>query len=184
MNSFLAKIKEFMIDNSKNGDFDACEYYSTLDQHQNKLQMIIDDCENYEYYFRYTPDDSGGYTEGKIGLYFQPYQQATYHYEIELLHDERYWGYCQCTPEDEGYDPVANCCGTGCDWVAPRINIVKIDNIAWFSFDGYEKDLWELQAKWKQSENDVEDKHKQEQINYIDNQIAELIKRKNMIIGD
>lgn len=37
-----------------------------------------------------------------------------------MLEEGQYTGYCECTPEDEGYDIIHHCCGNcSCDYVEP-----------------------------------------------------------------
>lgn len=75
--------------------------------------------------------DRNDYDEAIIDIYFYDDngQPLNFYYSIELERDERYWGYCECTPDDKRYNPLYGCCGESCDWVAPSIRIVRHTDI-------------------------------------------------------
>jgi hypothetical protein len=196
MSKFFDKLKKFMLEEFSESSVNACGYYETIMQNTESIQSLIDDCEKYYFDFNHSinPD---GYSDGKIAVYLysndpgEDYgwqSSLDYHYEIDLLFDERMWGYCDCRPEDEGYNPIANCCGMGCDWTAPRVSISKHTGIGHFNFDGYERDLWNAEKKWGLSSDEYEteqkEKQKQQQMKWLDDQIKELEKRKEMILNE
>ena len=89
-----------------------------------------------------------------------------YCYYIEFLYDERMWGYCDCTFEDEGYDETHRCCGRGCDWIAPSFRIVKEITLGGASWEGYAKDYWEYENKFyniEKNKNEEVEKYQKEQ---------------------
>lgn len=192
---FFDKLRDFFLKCVDNKYFtlkDACGYFETIYQHEDKVSFLYEEVDKYQLDFRYEYDTTEGYTLGKISIHpytisdeedtYQPY--ADHHYEIELLYDERYWGYCMCNSSMELYDPVHNCCGDGCDWVAPQISITKIENKAYFTFNGIQRDMWSLQKEWNSLLNVHVDDEKTKRIQAIDAQILELEKRKQMILDD
>lgn len=193
MTDFLSELKEFMI--SEEID-DACGYYETILQSKELLKEIINEGNTYHTEIQYEEDDSGGYTNGLIRVYLYKETEEDeicgigyvmdsmldHHYTIQLVYDERYWGYCNCKPEDEGYDPVHNCCGNGCDWSAPRINVERIHNVAYESFNGSERDMWALKDKWNKSDDELKEKLVLQQVKSLEEQIFELEKRKDLLM--
>jgi hypothetical protein len=179
--NFFDDLKQVLIEqNVSNGH----GYFETIKQNAEKIREIITDYETNEMYIGYEADTTDGYSDGCLNVTFRDWSQGNYTYSIQLLYDERYWGYCQCTPEDEGYDPVMNCCGNGCDWTAPRISAVKTIRLAFASFDGSEKDLWKLEEDWKQEYEEVEEDKVAAQVKWFDEQIAEIQKRKEMFLQE
>jgi hypothetical protein len=153
------------------------------------LNEVINDIENHHYYLTYEPDKTEGYTNGTIDIYLEPkgseYHHAANHsYIITLRNYERMWDYCECQPEDEGYNPIHNCCGNGCDWYAPAISIEKHENVAYFSFNGAEKDIWELRSKWSGNEEELKQKQFQEEMVRLDRQIEEIMERKRLLMAE
>ena len=179
----LDKLKKKMVAEAEEHNFDACEYYETILQHKEKLVPLLNDAEKFsDVAIYYHEDDTNGYTNGCFSIQFNNGCQsyAKYVYEITLKHDPRHWGYCGCEPSDEGYNPIYKCCGDGCDWDAPSIDIERIDNIADFSFDGAERDLWELRNKWSGNE-ELEIERLTQQRQYIENEMQRLLEEKNLI---
>lgn len=108
--------------------------------------------------------------------------QINYHYKITLNYDKRYWGYCSCSPSDKEYIPEHDCCGDGCDWVAPQIKVERIESLAYSSFDGIQRDLWELEKEWGIYLEKHNEKIKQEEINRLNDYIEDLkIKRDKLL---
>lgn len=180
---FLDRLKKVMVEESESRRFSACRYFETILQHKDELKPLLQDAENFSdvdiYYDEY---DYEGYTNGNFKIRFNNGFQfyAPHEYKLELLRDDRHWGYCECKPSFEGYDPIHKCCGNGCDWTAPRVSIDRIECIADFSFDGYERDMWELEKKWN-GKQDLENERLTNQINYIDEEIQRLMEEKELI---
>jgi hypothetical protein len=110
-------------------------------------------------------------------------EYANHYYELLLGRDERHWGYCECTSDHEGYNVKYDCCGNGCDWTAPSITIKKISESS-FSFKGVEKDIWELEEKWKDHLHSFNETVKQNKLNRIEEQLARLQKEKEELLRD
>src|SRR5512138_2584851 len=108
---FWQALKEFMLDTCKKDNCNIMDYYATMKQNENDMQFIVNDCNNYDFSFQYEKPEE--YTSGSITVYFQKPQHEemmwvesflNYVYKINLLLDERYWGYCQCEPGMKDYD--------------------------------------------------------------------------------
>ncbi|MCA1021509.1 hypothetical protein [Halobacillus litoralis] len=183
MPEFFKQLQEFILKDQKEHLPTLVPYYETLYQHRDKLSEMLNEVNNFDSIgFEYQYDEEEYYTEGAIHLRFykedndeRPWDiQPDYHFEIELLYDERYWGYCDCNPEDEGYDSNKKCCGNGCDWVAPQISVKKVSDLVFESFDGVERDMWELERKWNESLEEHNERVRQEQIERLENNIKEF----------
>jgi hypothetical protein len=184
MDQFFELLKQELVEIEKQEQhFDACGYYETILQHKDKLEPILIDCNKYEFGFHYQTDPEG-YTSGSLMIYFyNEYDNPNinHHYVIKFCDDPRHWGYCQCTPEDPGYNPRYDCCGMGCDWTAPRIEINKIEYITSFAFNGHQKDIWELRDKWNGVTEEVHKKQIQSEINQLNKQIQQIEERKKLL---
>ncbi|OPH61853.1 hypothetical protein BC351_01015 [Paenibacillus ferrarius] len=178
MDKFFNDLKKFMIQESQEQKFNACEYFHTLHQHKDKLTELIHTYENHNCYFSYTVDNTDGYTDGVISIHFNNWQEGSYYYDIVLSSNQMWGGYCQCTPEDEGYNPIHDCCGLGCDYNAPSFNIKKISNVAGEDFTGHERDMWLLQEQWDKDMGIYKEDKNNAQIKEIEKQIASLQKRR------
>lgn len=166
---------------------ESCGYFETLKQHTESITYLFDEMDNALPNFQFQPDYTGGYTNGTILLEFLSLEENAslpkHRYEIQLVNDDRYWGYCQCQPTDEGFDPVHNCCGKDCDWTAPEINITKVEVKPTLTFEGFERDLWTLEKIWLSEANEDEDIRKKERIQQIDEQIEQLLAQKNNLLN-
>lgn len=187
---FFGQFKSYLLSHHKDELTGFIQYYETLVQAKDKIEDLINDSEKYYMDIRYQEDKTDGYSDGSFEFHFYEKPLSAdygwqshlgYHYEMDLGYDERYWGYCECSPEMEGYNPVHKCCGNGCDWTAPRIEIRKISDIALHAFDGVERDIWELEKNWgKHTENHEEELRKQ-RLKQLEDQIKELEKEKNLL---
>jgi len=169
---------------------DVCYIVSVIDQQIENCKEFIDDITKHTYHINgYDEDYSGGYTNGKIKILIEKSDEEkesehwadayyNYCYYIEFLYDERHWGYCECTPEDEGYNEKHQCCGNGCDWNSPAFRIEKITDLNYCTWDGLERDYWEYQDKFnlnEQNKNKEVEKYKIEQEKqYLRDKIKEL----------
>jgi hypothetical protein len=171
-------------------------YYDILEKNMEALKDLIEDFERCHVSVQYHYDTENGYTNGHldIDLYSrapkndEPYHDHAetslgYRYKIEFLYLEEYTGYCQCTPKDEGYIFKRGCCGNGCDWYRPYINVTKIvDYPGIKDFEGMEKDLWRLEDIWNGIEEETAETKKNDEIAYIQRRINELEDRKRRLI--
>lgn len=190
---FFEYFKEYLVEEQKDELHKFIGHYETLKQNADQFKNFIEDCENHYLEIRYEEDNLDGYSEGSFEFHLyeeSPYKEygwqtkLNYYYKMTLLFDERNWGYCECTPDMEGYNETYECCGVGCDWSAPSIQLDKIENVGYASFDGYQRDMWELEKKWSTYLKVYEDKQKQERIKYIDEQIARLEEEKQRLLSE
>jgi len=163
---------------------------SVIDQQIENCKEFIDDITRHTYCINsYDEDYSGGYTNGKIKILIEKSEDEKesehwvdayydYCYYIEFLHDERHWGYCECSPEDKGYNEKYKCCGNGCDWNSPAFSIEKIVSLGNYAWVGQEKDYWKYEEQFEsneQNKNTEVEKFKLEQEKqYLKDRIKEL----------
>jgi len=163
---------------------------SAIDQQLDKCTEFLDDISKNKYSINgYHEDESGGYTNGKIRILIEKpdnekesdlfvHTYCDYCYYIEFLYDERHWGYCECTPEDKGYNQKHHCCGINCDWDSSAFKIEKVVNLGYYSWKGQEKDYWEYKEKFEANEQnknkEVEKFKSEEKKQNLINRINEL----------
>lgn len=135
--------------------------------HKDEYKNFVSDLSKYDYWVNYEEDNSEGYTNGRLDVLLTDRITNTentvslmtspknFYYSIEFTSDVRHWGYCECTPEDNGYQADKECCGCGCDWSAPAFNIKKIEYIGSSSWDGYERDYWEFEDAFYKSDDEL-----------------------------
>ena len=181
---FFEDLKKYLINEEYEHLPKLIPYYETLLIHKNKLKEILADYEQYHMDLQYIENDEHDYyTEGTIDIYFYHNNVSVdYHYEIELSHRDEMQGYCQCTPEDEGYNEEHTCCGYGCDYYFPEVYIKKVTGIASAYFEGYANELWELEKKWDKYLSDHHEEKKKVELERIEERIRELEeKRANLL---
>ncbi|MGL4451070.1 MAG: hypothetical protein ACRCTZ_07775 [Sarcina sp.] len=153
-----------------------------------ELLESLEECDMFDVSFELTDEE---YTFGVISIYrlfgdivnFDLENDNTVH-KIRLTYAERYWGYCECNPEDEGYDLRHNCCGNGCDWVAPVFEIYTEYNMGRSEFNGVQHDIWDLEDKYnnidlvkkKELEESAELSRLLREKEYLETRIKELTK--------
>lgn len=79
-------------------------------------------------------------------------------YEITFSYDERNWGYCECKPNDSDYREDKHCCGHGCDWEAPTIEVRKSFLVSNHSWSGDEHDYWDFEDKFYADDKEEKEK--------------------------
>lgn len=85
-------------------------------------------------------------------------EESDFIYEITFGYDERNWGYCECKPGDPDYREDKGCCGHGCDWYAPSVEVRKSFLVSNYSWSGDEHDYWEFEDKFYESDNEEKQK--------------------------
>lgn len=165
---------------------DICFMVSVIEQQIEKCKEFMEDLSNSEWDIDFYENERYDvYADGEIRIHIIKSEPVDYCYCIKFLYDERYWGYCQCTPDDEGYNPKYKCCGNGCDWIAPAFSITKEVFLGDYKWEGYEKDYWKYEEKFYQNEknkNEEVERHKREQekqrllkqIKILQNKLKEL----------
>lgn len=86
------------------------------------------------------------------------YIEANFRYEIIFSYDERNWGYCECKPGDPDYREDKHCCGHGCDWNAPSIEVRKSFLVSNHSWSGDEHDYWDFEDKFYADDKEENEK--------------------------
>ncbi|PAD70568.1 hypothetical protein CHH83_01835 [Bacillus sp. 7586-K] len=198
--NFFEELKKFVINEHQEDQYfiQYVRYYETLLQNKEVIEPLLHDMENWRVNIHHEDDKTEGYTYGKWMIYLWDYEgeepeeddwftraeekSPDYHYEIELTRDERYWGYCQCKPEMEGYNEKYKCCGDGCDWVAPSFTFRKIKE-SYGKFKGAARDIWELEEKWMEYLESYENKIKQQRLDNIEEQLSRLIEEKRKLLN-
>nr|DAZ52568.1 MAG TPA: hypothetical protein [Caudoviricetes sp.] len=118
---------------------------------------------NYEHYDEFCSDlrDCGDYNivieddnyctcKACVGFFNEIMEALDFGYEIVFDFDARYWGYCECNPSDLDYREDKHCCGHGCDWDAPSIEVRKSFLVSNHSWNGDEHDYWDLKISFMQ----------------------------------
>ena len=85
-------------------------------------------------------------------------EEADFRYEITFSYDERNWGYCECKPGDSDYREDKHCCGHGCDWEAPSVEVRKSFLVSIHSWSGDEHDYWNFEDKFYENDNEENQK--------------------------
>jgi len=189
----LNDINERQLEYNNKTKLDICWLVSCVDQQIEKCTDFIETISKYTYCINgYDEDHSGGYTNGKIRVLIEkPNEEKeseymfdayyNYCYYIEFKYDDRMHGYCECTPEDSGYDPIHGCCGCGCDWSAPAFSITKEYSLGDYSWEGHECDYWDYERNFSTKEFDnLEERREQEKEHMkqiIENEIKNLQQR-------
>lgn len=84
-------------------------------------------------------------------------------YEFSFGEDLRYYGYCDCTPNDKDYREDKGCCGHGCDWCAPNVDIYKREFINDASWQGDEHDYWDFEDEFYLDDKEANEKRVKEE---------------------
>lgn len=199
--NFFEELKRVILSEHKDDKYfiQYVRYYELLLQNKDVLKPLLNDMEQWRVDIQFSDDKTDGYTYGTYQIYLWDFdgevpdnddysyrygqKSADYYYEIELTREERLWGYCECTPDMKGYNPKYNCCGNGCDWVAPAFTLRKIEERNG-RFTGQEKDMWELEEKWIEHLDSYNKKKKEERLQNIEDQLARLIQEKENILKE
>ncbi|QPW61956.1 hypothetical protein [Clostridium botulinum] len=210
LNKDLKKVKEKFIkalvrtlnEENENRVYDGkkplgvCFMVSIIDKQLHKYKDFLRDLSN-GYTFNGYEEDESGYSNGKISLFIEKHiedkesnlwastYKQDYWYSIEFKYDTRDWGYCQCEPNDKGYNEEHDCCGKTCDWDAPSFAITKEYDLGTCSWDGFQRDYWEYEKMFKSKEenknkrveDEIKERRKQEimeQINLLNQELISL----------
>lgn len=142
----------------------------------------------YTYQINYNEDKFEGYTNGNVEInfyekdsndeYYTPAEKFSY--RIEFTRDERNWGYCECSEDDEDYREDKHCCGHGCDWSAPEFRMYKVIDVGIDSWDGDAHDFWDFEDDFYKSDKELADekakKDKELKIKYLQDSINKMQK--------
>lgn len=186
LSKLLNDLKQCLID-AVNGDELKSEYaaglYETFVQNEDHkfVRELIDLYEDNSRYLYFDRNNNAGYMYNIGGIQIE-IADSYYQYEINLTEDERMHGYCLCDPQEPYYNFTHECCGMGCDAAFPQFTIIKSKSRS-FSFKGFERDIWQLEAEWNgTAKADYEEQKRLENIKHIEEQIQQLnLARYNLI---
>ena len=83
---------------------------------------------------------------------------SDYHYRFEFSYDTRDYGYCECTPDMPDYREDKHCCGHGCDWEAPSVEVRRSFLVSNHSWHGDEHDYWDFEDKFYADDKEENEK--------------------------
>lgn len=190
---FFECFKEYLLEKHRNELYKFIYHYETMLQQKEKLQPLLDEEWNFDIRYKQSKnEDFGGndkfivflYKEDENDKYSYTAKYADHYYEIEFGWEDIMCGYCLCKPEDVGYVKEKKCCGVSCDWESPFILVRKIIDLGEVSFNGKQRDLWELEKKWGRYLKEYKEKQKQDRIKYIDEQIKQLENEKQQLLSE
>ena len=137
---------------------DLMDNYECYDQFCSDLR----DCDNYDIVIG---DDNYCICKVNVFLYnetennnWKCAEESDFRYEITFSYDERNWGDCECSPGDQDYREDKHCCGHGCDWEAPSVEVRKSFLVSNHSWSGDEHDYWDFEDKFYESDNEEKQK--------------------------
>lgn len=137
---------------------DLMDNYECYDEFCSDLR----DCDNYDIVIG---DDNYCICKVNVFLYnetennnWKCAEESDFRYEITFSYDERNWGDCKCSPGDQDYREDKHCCGHGCDWEAPSVEVRKSFLVSNHSWSGDEHDYWDFEDKFYESDNEEKQK--------------------------
>lgn len=149
--------------------------------HSEKYTEFFEDVKD-EGFYQIVPSEYGDsycvtlWEKIDTGKWYNDLDCKNYHYEIHFPYEERYWGYCECMPGDEGYDERRLCCGHGCDWNAPVVTVYKCYDVDYGEWNGDEHDYWDFEDAFYKDDLElkarIEEEAKQQRIKDLERQIA------------
>ena len=106
------------------------------------------------------------------------FDDLPYRYLIECSTEGRYWGFCECTPDMNDYREDKGCCGHGCDWEAPRIQIKKVYDMTLHSWTGDEHSYWEFEDEYYKKDKALKEEkdlqYKEDRKKYLEKEISKM----------
>ena len=149
--------------------------YQSFKNNTEKYEDFIADLDKYSDYELYVEDSQNDYN-GLIDIgitlvryindtndpTFTDYDNPDYDYKFTLTYDERYYAYCECTPDMEDYRADKDCCGHGCDASFCEFELHKILHVAKDTWHGDEHDYWDFEDEFYASDKELADKKAEE----------------------
>ena len=137
---------------------DLIDNYECYDEFCSDLR----DCDDYDIVIG---DDNYSICKVNVFLYndtendnWKCVEESDFRYEITFSYDERNWGYCECSPGDPDYREDKHCCGHGCDWEAPSVEVRKSFRVSTHSWSGDEHDYWDFEYKFYANDKEENEK--------------------------
>lgn len=131
--------KQFISDLKECDDYDIC-IDDLRPTYQNTCTVIVS-------FYNDNNEDGYGYPE-----------ELNFQYEITFSFSERYYQYCDCTPDDPDYREDKKCCGHGCDWDAPKFEMRKNLLVSSQTWVGDEHDYWNFEDWFYANDNEENQK--------------------------
>ena len=143
----------------------------------NEFCSDLRDCYNYDIVIR---DDNYYLCKANVFLYNEDDDlkcvgESDFRYEITFGYDERNWEYCECKPGDPDYREDKGCCGHGCDWYAPSIEVRKSFLVSQRLWSGDEHDYWDFEDKFYADDKEENEKKKLAEREYKIRHLKETI---------
>lgn len=192
LNRLVKELKECEYFNAKHIPFYIAPIWESFKNETYKYNELIETLTDYPCYNIFVSQSEYSFYDYEIEVFFCTDEMLskapTYTYVINLCSDEYFWGYCECTPDMEGYRVDKRCCGYTCDWIAPKFELKKKYDILNHSWSGDEHDLWDFEDEFYKSENELHKIAEQErkiiQIEEIRKRIEEDKKRLEELMED
>lgn len=158
---------------------DPLAFYNTIWCYKDRISEIVENYNAGDWYLS-TYQEKNDYAP-ICGINIYGDGHGTYYYNIKLTYSEKWHGYCECKPGDEGYNAEHSCCGCGCDWDCPSVQVQKIETILYADFPGHQRDLWKYDDVLEEELGVVKRDKVKQIVEKISSQIEELQERKRLL---
>lgn len=182
MHKFYEDLKVYILKQDQEVKKILIPYYETLFQLEGYQEMkeLLTQYEKGKYILDYNEPDEHDYSSNGWLEIYEMNNPVTYNIELDI--GDMQGHYCQCTPDDEGYNSDKNCCGVICDSHLPNVSIVKEVKMINHEFQGFECDLWDLEKKWLTDfEKEALQKKQAEKASSLEDQIKQLQKELEVV---
>lgn len=110
--------------------------------------------------------------------------------DFEIRGEDLYWGYCECKPNDEGYNEHHACCGMDCDWTQPVVDIFDKIPVLSTKWNGTAADFWKIEDpieddynQKKEAYHKEKEAEKQERIRELESALESMKKELGVLKG-
>lgn len=150
--------------------FVTSSLYQVLSSPTSEVSNFISDISKYKIDID-IDNINNGYEVAIVKIYLYDKQnkmEKEHYYQLRFILDPRYYNYCQCTPDMDGYREDKGCCGYDCDATFCTCQINMIKPLCFHKWDGCEHDFWDYEDKFYETYPELKDVNKkQELINSI-----------------
>ena len=161
----------------KNTDIDIpfviAPIYEALEKKM--YEDMVSDISSHNHSIYYIEDDEYGDIMRNLLIQFET---LPFEYRINCHCEDRYWGFCECTPDMEDYREDKQCCGHGCDWSAPMIDVEKIYHLNSHSWSGDEHSYWDFEDEYYKRDSALKEEkdlqYKEDRKKYLENEISKM----------
>lgn len=171
IDDLVDNLKEYGNKNEVDIPFLISALYQSFDKNPERYDAFAEDLERYNNYFIEITSNKEDYMailDVNVCLVkwwsdeFCCMDTPTHNYKIVFSCEDRYWGYCECSPDMEDYREDKHCCGHGCDATFSKFDLYKVLHIADHAWSGDEHDYWEFEDEFYLSEKELAAKKEQE----------------------